>query len=370
MISVSDIQGNKLEFLVAALDTVAAPVFSLETISAEPQIIYDGDGSLSVSIGAGLYAGTYTQRSTDNAELTAAMIRAAVTPLLPPAVTGTTASGDVLSGTPGLWIYEGADPGERSYQWKADGTDIPGATELSFTMTTALQGSTVVLEETFDGEQILSTGTTATPPVIPALISRDQVVSTGNSFVTTDVVLTADVGPAQPGRTIYVIAGGLLAGDDPVTLDIAGRPATLLGSEAYSGSNGLRAWKLDDDTLAGAQSLTLSGFVSNHAQIGLSVVSVTGAGRETWLSGTGVSTPASVTASVAEGSALIAAGHNGNGGLTTWTGVTERFDSDIRTSDHFSGGDSQDLAAQSSRTITATNSAAGHQTLGVIVLEP
>lgn len=132
---------------------------SVETIGEEPIIIATGNNTVSVTISSGTYAGTYTERATDNAPLTVAMIETAPTPVLLPEVTGNMGIGDTLTITPGLWIYDGPDPGDQTWQQQLDGSDIPGGTGLSYVIEAADAGKSFAVAETFGGVTAQSVGT-------------------------------------------------------------------------------------------------------------------------------------------------------------------------------------------------------------------
>lgn len=132
---------------------VSAPILTVENLGEEP-VIMASDGDISVTIATGVYAGTYATRH-DGAPLTTAMIEAAPTCLLKPAVTGATVEGGTLTITPGLWIYAGPDPGDQSWVQKID--DGPnGETDLDYVIRAADAGKGFTVEETFGGITVTS----------------------------------------------------------------------------------------------------------------------------------------------------------------------------------------------------------------------
>jgi hypothetical protein len=139
--------------LVPVSALVSAPTLTVENIGEEP-VITASDGGISVTIAAGIYAGTYTARH-DGVPLTTAMIAAAPTCLRKPAVTGATAAGATLTVTPGLWIYAGADPGDQSWVQRIDGV-ANGETDLDYVIQAADAGKGFTVEETFGGVTVTS----------------------------------------------------------------------------------------------------------------------------------------------------------------------------------------------------------------------
>ena len=128
---------------------VNATTLTVENIGEQPVITTDGDGDISITVGSGPYAGIYTTRH-DGAPLTTAMVAAAPTCLRKPQVTGTTAAGDTLTITPGLWVYDGPDPGDQTWVQKVDGLTT-GETDLDYVIQPADAGKTFTVEEMFGG---------------------------------------------------------------------------------------------------------------------------------------------------------------------------------------------------------------------------
>lgn len=133
--------------------------FALEATGEEPVITADG-GTVSVTIAGGVYAGTYDTRAGDGAPLTVAMIEAAPTPVVLPVVSGTEAAGDTLTVTPGLWLYDGPDPGDQTWAWQREtGGALTGETGLSYLVQPADTGARIFVEERFGGVTVASAKT-------------------------------------------------------------------------------------------------------------------------------------------------------------------------------------------------------------------
>ena len=138
---------------------VPTPFLVVESLGEDPVIMTSDTGEVSVSIQNGAFAGTYAARATDGAPLTAAMIQAAPTPLLRPAISGTAAPGQTLSATPALWMYDGAYPGDPEWIWHTDTDGPTGVTALTYDVTEADSGDTIRIEETFGGVTVSSVST-------------------------------------------------------------------------------------------------------------------------------------------------------------------------------------------------------------------
>lgn len=130
-------------------------------VDGEPMISAT-NGNLSVTIGSGPYAGTYTQRATDSAPLTLAMVEAVAVPILLPAISGTATEGDTLTMIPGLWVYSGADPGEQTVSWINNTDGATGSTGLAYTLQALDVGDTIKVSETFGG---VTADSVVTPPI-------------------------------------------------------------------------------------------------------------------------------------------------------------------------------------------------------------
>ena len=175
---------------------------SLAAVGEEPVILATA-GAVPATISSGPYAGTYTQRVTDGAPLSIAMIEAAPTPIVLPVISGSISPGQTLTATPGIWLYAGADPGDQSFAWYSDTGGALGVTELSYTLQASDLGATLYLEETFTGLTIssASTGVIGTAQAVPdAFADANWSVATGVSPGTLDITVASL--PANNGSAI------------------------------------------------------------------------------------------------------------------------------------------------------------------------
>src|SRR5690606_36453529 len=107
--------------------------------------------------------GTASKTSTATEEVAAGTL----TPAPTPTISGTAQEGATLTAVTGTW---GPAPVSLSYQWRADGAAISGATASTFTPTAAQVGKaiTVVVTGSKDGYATVSRTSAATSPVVAA----------------------------------------------------------------------------------------------------------------------------------------------------------------------------------------------------------
>ena len=108
--------------------TITGPVLAINTLTDNTLVIEADPAALSLTITQpSSWAGTY---ALDVADLIGGPLN-----VIPPTVTGTFSAGEVLTAKDGLWIYDTAEgPVAQSWQWRANGTDIPGANTKTYTV--------------------------------------------------------------------------------------------------------------------------------------------------------------------------------------------------------------------------------------------
>ena len=127
--------------------------FSVEEIGEEP-VITAASGNVTITINAGVYAGTYTTDYQGNV-LSVASIVAAPRCLLRPVITGDVGEGDTLTVTPGLWVYDGPDLGDQTWVQKLDGS-ANGQTDLSYLIASGDDGKVFEVDETYGTDTVTS----------------------------------------------------------------------------------------------------------------------------------------------------------------------------------------------------------------------
>lgn len=258
--------------------------YSIENVGEEPVITADA-GNVSVTIAAGAYAGTYTQRASDSATLTAAMIEAAPTCIKLPVVSGTETVGETLTAVAGLWVYDGADPGAQTWEWQNDTDGATGDTDLSYVLVAGDSGDTMSIDETFGGVTVssVSTGTIggggATFPVTTAL-------GEGSTTAISSLDYSASFTPtAGTNRCLWVLV-------DVGTASVPGVPTVTLNGTGFTQQATLRlteasraafwsGYLLDADISSGTLSITFPNSTGDVDSWAFTVVELDGVNQTT-----------------------------------------------------------------------------------------
>ena len=119
----------------------------------DPQLSIDqlADNTLAVNAESGLLDITITQPSefAGTYQVNTADLLGGPVNLAPPSLSGTIAPGEVLSATPGLWIYDtAAGVPAQSWQWHRNGAQIAGTTQNTYTVTPSDIGPSLSVAET------------------------------------------------------------------------------------------------------------------------------------------------------------------------------------------------------------------------------
>lgn len=190
---------------VAAGDIPTVPQAPLPVLlppAEGPVEIVVRNGAVTVTLGApGVHAGTY---ATTTAALAAGPVW-----LAPPALSGGTGLGAVLTGRPGLVLHPAGRAPTVARQWLRDGAPIAGATGATRTIAAADQGRTLSLRETAtnaDGARSVASA----PLAIPAAPVAPPPPPPANTAA------PAITGTAQVGRTL-TLSTGTWSGAAPIT---------------------------------------------------------------------------------------------------------------------------------------------------------
>ncbi len=177
---------------------------------------------------------TASQTSTATAAVVAGTLTAPT-----PTITGTAVVGGTLTAVPGTWAPA---PVALTYQWKANGTSITGATTSTLALTASQLGQTVTVTVTGTktGYTTAAKDSTATPAVAGATLTTAVPTITGTAVV--DGTLTAVPGTWGPAPVTLAYQwkanGSTISGATATTLTI---PATALGQTITVSVTGSKA---------------------------------------------------------------------------------------------------------------------------------
>ncbi len=172
---------------------------------------------------------------------------------LVPAISGTAAIGNTLTATNGTWTDADNDGLSYTYQWRADGVDIAGATNSSFTLTASQAGTllsiVVTADDGFGGSGTASSTGIAgnSPPVISGSPLTSVVGHTAYSF--TPVASDSDNEPYSfsivnmPAWAQFDTATGQLYGT-PTNSDVGTTNGIVITVSDGLNSNSLSAFNL------------------------------------------------------------------------------------------------------------------------------
>jgi len=113
--------------------------------------------------------------TTAASDRTTAVLPGEITNTAPPTITGEPKVDSTLTATSGVWT----PTADLAYQWQADGTDIPGATDPSLTVDPTLVGKTITVTVTAsrNGYTPVTTPSATTDPVAPGTFTAGTLPS-------------------------------------------------------------------------------------------------------------------------------------------------------------------------------------------------
>lgn len=108
--------------------TIVAPSLTIEQMADNTLVINSSSGLIDIAVTEPpTFAGTYQIQAND--------VLSGPVPLVEPAVSGTAATGEILSATPGLWVHDfGVGTPTGTWQWRRGAADISGATATTYTV--------------------------------------------------------------------------------------------------------------------------------------------------------------------------------------------------------------------------------------------
>lgn len=230
---------------------VVAPTLVLETTPVSTFVVTAEPAPAGIEVTEpAVFAGTY---SVDLGDLSGGPVN-----LVPPAVSGTPATGGTLSASPGLWIRdEAADPAARAWQWRRDGADIAGATASDYVVAAADAGTSLTAAETLTDSAGARSALSAPLPV------------GGGAFTPADDPQVIAWWDAADAATLTASGSGLSAWADLVSGVVLAPPG---GAQTPSTGqrllNGLNVIDFDGgDHLEATLALPASGDVAFHAAL-------------------------------------------------------------------------------------------------------
>ena len=284
--------------------------------------------NIDVVVVGGVYAGTYTR--------TAGQLRGGALNLVLPSISGNTGLGDTLTLATGLWTTTSTLA--LTQQWKSDGTDISGATGLTFDITASEQGTNVTADVTGDDGTNPPTVATSLPVSIPAGGAANLIDITPAALA----IPFNDTGSGATSETVDstgVAAGDLIVitmcgqdatnGGEITSMTLGGQPATRLGIALDNANRrGLgEAWTVAKPATGGDSHTLVINYSEalNHKSIKVTAVPGRTGTPTAFIDARNTGNPISTTLNVGVGDALIAFGaifENGQGPTITWSGMT------------------------------------------------
>ncbi|MCF6364123.1 MAG: putative Ig domain-containing protein [Gammaproteobacteria bacterium] len=273
-------------------------------------------------------SGSTAATSTGTAVANAAPVNTGV-----PVISGTAAVGSALSSTTGIWTDADGDTPTYSYQWKADGTDISGATSSSYTLTTAEAHKTITVTVTADDG------------------------NGGNTAATSTGTAVANAAPVNTGVPVIsgtAAVGSALSSTTGIWTDADGDTTTY----SYQ-------WKVDGTSISGATSSNYTlATAEAHKTITVTVTANDGNGGSVAATSTGTAVanaaPVNTVLPVISGTAAVGNALSSTAG--TWTDA----DGDTPTYSYQWKADGTDISGATSSSYTLTTAEA-HKTITVTV---
>lgn len=276
-------------------------------------------------------------------------------------------AGDTLTADIGDWLTA-AGALTFTCQWMRDGVDIPGATNDSYDLVPADLGTDISLA--LHGDDGTAITTVVTPPIsLPGGVSGTEFARVGRRSVDNNSALShtltdVDLGSPAAGRVIYIAAARFF---EATALTVGGLPATLVAGVDNGNGPGFNSavslWKVALPTGASAD-IVITGPM---ASIATAVEIYRTIGLVEKLSTTSTASTPDLSLNTDDGDFILGTMMMTNGTQVVWTGLTEDFESDIRSGEYFSVASAQNVTAATPHSILATpdGTAAGHAAVAI-----
>ncbi|WP_316228367.1 MULTISPECIES: hypothetical protein [unclassified Bradyrhizobium] len=150
-----------------------------------------------------------------------------------PAIGGSSLVGSTLTASQGTWS---GVPTAYAYQWKSNGTSIPGATAATYVTQVGDLGNsitcTVTASNGWGSASATSGGVTVVSSLVPTFVSVGSNTTSGTSFTFTG----QNVGAAGP--CVIAVLHGVNAADTTTAVSIGGVACTLVSGSAADSNGG------------------------------------------------------------------------------------------------------------------------------------
>ncbi len=227
--------------------TISEPDLSINTLSNNTLVVSAATGPIDLTVvQPTAFAGTTLFNTTD--------LQSGPVNLALPEISGAVVQGQELTAVSGLWACDGVDGQPmQSWQWRRNGSDILGATAMTYTVQVADLGTDLSLLETqsdsfgqrvAESPSVNSSGAAFIPPADPLLINWYD---------------AADGATITGGLEVAVLA------DKAGTADLIQSTSSQRPNTGVRTLNGLNVLDCDGtDFLAGTVALPSSGDVALH----------------------------------------------------------------------------------------------------------
>ena len=326
--------------------------------------------NIDIVVVGGIYAGTYTR--------TAGQLNGAPLNLALPSISGNTALNDTLTLDRGLWTT--ASTLALTQQWQSDGTDISGATGLTFDITASEQGTDVTADVTGD-DGTNQTIATSLPVSIPSGAVADPIYHGGSAQHNTgnvgESIAITSTGTAEGEPIIIMFAMQDSTNNGDVdTLTYGGVSATLVAKTDNTGQRGhTEIWMVAKPAGGDTHTLTVA-YTEQITQVEVSVFGCpgrTGTVLDSALDNTdGPPSTWDISVDTAVNAALIVVGvcfNTGSGNSITFTGAPTMVETEVNgTQTRFARGAQTITTAETPRSVTATPATTNHAAAAAVVI--
>ena len=280
-----------------------------------------------------------------------------------PTISGTETEGETLTATAAS--VTGSPTPTRTWQWERNGTPISGSTAATYTLTGDDVGATLTVVQTetnsggADSAESAATGTIAAgSSALSATYLSTQVHNTSGATAADASFAGVALGSADSDRLIVAIVQSLTATATGVAtgVTIGGVTATSRAAVKHSATSApfVSIWTAPVPT--GTTGDVVVSFGGTRYDVAVSLYSVSVA-SPTFVASTdsGAATGgATLDLNTTTDGVVIAGSFQQNGTVATWTGLTERAEGDIRTSEYYSTASADVTTGETPRAVSVS----------------